>query len=147
MSNWTAITQDDVEAYVAADYIAAAQTFSVGAADPVTEAIADAVATVRTAVSTGNALDTDPTKVPNSLKGLAARRAAFALLARAQVNLSEDQRDERKNDQSRLNRISDDKIQVEKPDSAGPTEVQPGPSVDVIGASRQQTARRRTEGL
>ena len=108
------ITEDDLKAFVLGAYIEQAHTLAVGANDPVLECIADAVASVRAAVSTGNVLDADPTKVPNSLKGLTVRHAGYALLQRIGVSLSADQVDSRKEDRSRLNRISDAKVEVEE---------------------------------
>ena len=149
MPNWTVITEDDLKSFVLAAYIEQARTLAPGANDPVVEFIADAVASVRAAVSTGNALDADPTKVPNSLKGVTVRHAAFALLQRIGVSLSPDQVDSRKEDRSRLNRISDDKVEVEKADNVAPgsAEMQTGPAVDIINPPRQRTSRERTSGL
>ncbi len=149
MPNWSPITEDDLKSYILGGYIDQARTLASGANDPVAEIIADAVAAVRAAVSTGNVLDADPTKVPNSLRGLTARRACFALLPRIGVDLSKDQQDARAEDRSRLNRISDNEVEVEKADNPaeGNAEMQTGPAVDVIRPQRQQTGRHNTSGL
>ena len=88
MSNWTTLTIDDLKAVAFGGIIDAAQATATGANDPVAEAIADAVATVRGAISTGNTLDQDSTTIPRSLRPLAARTAVFALMERVQLDLS-----------------------------------------------------------
>lgn len=130
MSNWTSISSADLEKIGAASVIAKAEQFSPGST---VEQIADAVAAVRAAVSTGNALDIDVTKVPNSLKALTGRIAFFALMDLVRMALTTSQADVRRFDQSRLNRILDEKIRVESPDNAasgsGEIQSQPSPSI------------------
>ena len=149
MSNWTQITQDSLEAAGHSAIVSAAQTAGIGGVDPVAESIADAVSRVRAACSTGNQLDADTTKVPNSLKGLAIRIALFALMERINYPLSEDQRDTRRNDNSSLLRINDDKLKFELPDTAaGNAEMQRGTDMDTITrTNRHQYTRRGMEGL
>src|ERR1700689_4658464 len=125
--NWTSITIDSLKAAGHGAIIDAAQTAGVGGVDPVAESIADAVSRARAACSTGNQLDSDTTKVPNSIKGLTIRIALFALMERIGYPLSEDQRDTRRNDNSNLLRINDDQLKFETPDSpAGDAEMQRG---------------------
>lgn len=117
--------------------------------DPVTEAIADAVSRVRGAISTGNELDADPTKVPNSIKGLTIRIALFALMERIGYALTEDQRDTRRNDNSYLLRINDSKIRFERPDNpAGDAEMQIGSGIDTVTkTNREHFTRKGMDGL
>jgi len=149
MSNWTSITVDTLKAAGHAAIIEAAQTAGVGGVDPVAESIADAVSRVRAACSTGNQLDADPTRVPNSLKGLAIRIALFALMERINYPLSEDQRDTRRNDNSSLLRINDDRLKFEVPDTAaGDAEMQPGAGIDTVTrTNRHHYTRGGMEGL
>jgi len=149
MSNWTSITIDSLKAAGHGTIIDAAQSAGAGGVDPVTESIADAVSRVRAACSTGNQLDTDATKVPNSLKGLTIRLALFALMERINYPLSEDQRDTRRNDNSQLLRINDDQLKFELPDApAGDAEMQQGAAVDMITqTNRHHYTRRGTDGL
>ena len=126
MPNWTAIVADDLKAAGHAAIVDRAQTMAVGGVDPVGEAITNAVARVRRAVSAANALDADATKVPGSLKGVTVRLALYALHERIGLPLSEDQRETRKTDASDLNRLADRKIIVEVPDD--PAETESGPS-------------------
>lgn len=118
MPNWTAITVDDLKASGLGFVVDKAQTAFTGAADPVSEEIANATARVRRAVASGNPLDSDPAKVPGSLKGVTVRLALFALMERIRFPLSDDQRETRKSDNSDLLRIADRKVLVEAPDDA-----------------------------
>jgi hypothetical protein len=150
MSNWTQMTEDTLKAAGHSAIITAAQTAGIGAVDPVAESIADAVARVRAACSTGNAMNADPSTVPNSLKGLTIRIALFALLERINYPLSEDQRDTRRNDNSYLLRINDDKLRFETPDvPAGTAEMQEaGGEIDVITSTRREPwTRHGMDGL
>lgn len=116
--NWTTITTDDLKASGLGFLVDKARTASTGAVDPLTEEIANAVARVRRAVASGNPLDSDVTKVPGSLKGVAIRIALYALMERLRMPLSDDQRETRKADNSDLLRIADRKVLVEAPDDA-----------------------------
>jgi hypothetical protein len=150
VSNWTTITQDNLEAAGHSAIVDAAQSAGVGGVDPVAEAIADAVSRVRAACSTGNAMDSNPAKVPNSLKGLTIRIALFGLMERIGYPLTEDQRDTRRNDNSYLLRINDDKLRFENPDTAGgDAEMQGGSGeIDVVTETRREPwTRKGMEGL
>ncbi len=149
MSNWTAITVDTLKAAGHGAIVGAAQTAGIGGVDPVAESIADAVSRVRAACSTGNQLDADPTKVPNSVKSLAIRIALFALMERINYPLSEDRRDTRRNDDSALLRINDDKLRFELPDTAaGSAEMQRGTDIDTVTrTNRHPYTRRGMDGL
>lgn len=149
MSNWTPITIDTLKAAGHSAIIDAAQSAGIGGVDPVAESIADSVSRVRAACSTGNQLDADPTKVPNSLKALAIRIALFALMERINFPLSEDQRDTRRNDNSSLLRINDDRLKFEIPDTAaGNAEMQPGSGIDTITrTNRRAYTRAGMDGL
>jgi hypothetical protein len=149
MPNWTSITIDTLKAAGHGAIIDAAQTAGIGGVDPVAESIADAVSRVRAACSTGNQLDADTTTVPNSVKALAIRIALFALMERIGYPLSEDQRDTRRNDNSSLLRINDDKLKFELPDNAaGSAEMQRGTDMDTVTrTNRHQYTRKGMEGL
>jgi len=149
MSNWTAISIDSLKAAGHGALVDAAQTAGVGGVDPVAESIADAVSRVRAACSTGNQLDADVTRVPNSLKGLAIRVALYALMERIGYSLSEDQRDTRRNDNSMLLRINDDKLRFETPDMpAGDAEMQAGDGMETITRTQREAyTRRGMDGL
>ncbi len=147
--NWVTITLDDLKATGHGDIIDVAQTTAAGTTDPVVEAIADAIAKIRGAISVGNALDADTTKIPRSLKSLGERIALFALMERIQLALNDDQRDTKRNDQSYLNRVIDSKIRFETPDSpAGNGEMQSAGGIETIsGTDRTNYTREGLNGL
>jgi hypothetical protein len=125
-----------------------ARTLAVGGVDPAIEAIADAVSRVRRAVSTGNMMDLDPTKVPNSLRGVAVKLALYALMRRLRVPLSQDESKDEDNQISDLKRIQDDEVKIEEPDTpGGNAEMQHGNTVAGINVPRRETGRERCRGL
>ena len=126
------------------EVIAAAESKSPGAT---AEAIADATADVRNAISTGNCLDLNTAAIPNSLKRLVARRAFFALAALIQYDLSKDLNELRSLDEQRLNRIADRRVRVEQPDNPdGTAEMQTQPS-PVIRRKRRSFTTRTMDGI
>ena len=146
--NWIAITVDDLKAVAFGGFIDAARAAAVGANDPVAEAIADAVAGIRGAISTGNVLDVDVTTVPRSLRSLTARTAAFALMDRVQLDLSVDQRATRQADLLRLQRIGEQQQRFEQADvPAGAGEMQPGPSVETVSPGNRGNSREELRGI
>lgn len=147
MPNWTSITADDLKATGMGFLIDKAQTTATGGVDPLAEHIDNAVARVRRAI-TGSALDVDPTKVPNSLKGVTCRIAVFALMERMRMPLSPDQSETRKSDNSDLLRLSDKRIPVEQPDtSGGNAEMSQMGGVVALNVPRRLTGREACGGL
>lgn len=146
--NWTAITADDLKAIAYGGIIDAANSQATGFNNPVAEAISDAVAMVRGAIATGNVLDQDATKVPNSLRSLACRIAAFALMERLQLELTPDQRMTRESDQARLDRITDQKLRFENADApAGSGEMQTGANIETVQRGNHGNDRETLRGL
>lgn len=123
MPRWTSISIDDLKAAGHGTIIDIAREMAVGATDPAEEEIANAIARVRRAVAAGNAVDSDETKVPGSLKGLTIRMVVYLLMERIRMPLSDDQKDTRKNDNSDLLRIQDKKVLLEAPDETNTTAV------------------------
>ena len=112
------------------------------------ESIADAVARVRAAISPGNQLDLDTTKVPMSLRSLCVRIAIRALKDRIQLPLTEDERTQRADDIGYLNRIADQKVRFEMPDNPdGAAEMQVRGAEEAGRPDRRLATRRRTRGL
>ena len=149
--NWLSITLDLVKGSGNAAVIAAAlkkAAESQNAVDPVQENIENAVGRIRGAVSVGNLLDRDTTKIPKSLKGLCVRMIMYGLHEFISYELSQDQRDQRKSDDSYLIRISDDKIRFEEPDEpAGSAEMQPGGLFQIVDSRPRQLTRDTMRGL
>ena len=124
--NWLTITIDDLKAVVPSETIDTAQTLvTPGQTDPVAVAIADAVAAVRAAVASGNALDTDPGTVPRSLRALTARQAAFALLERQGTALTPDQRTTRAADAAWMARIREERQRLPRQTHPVPASMPP----------------------
>ena len=129
MSNWTAITADDLKAAGHGAIVDRGRTLAVGNVDPVTETITKIVNRVRRKVRQGNRLDTDATKIPASLKdstvlliiGELSRRIGYV-----PEELKEAIRDAR----DEINTIGERKERVELADnpdtSAGAGPVNPG---------------------
>ena len=135
--NWVSLDIDDLKAVAFGGVVDAAQTTATGTHDPAAEAIADAVADVRGAISTVNVLDADVAKVPRSLRALAARSAVFALMERVGMDLSIDQRATRQADLLRLQRIGEQKQRFEQADApAGAAEMEPGLSVEAVAGGK-----------
>ncbi len=148
MGNWTAISAEDLKAIAYGGIIDAANSQAAGYNNPVAEAISDAVAMVRGAISTGNVLDQDATKIPNSLRSLACRTAVFALMERLQIELTQDQRITRQSDLSRLSRITDQKIRFENADTPGGSgEMQPGANIETVQRGNHGNDRETLRGL
>ena len=147
--NWTAITETSVKSAKNSTILARVRSLAAqsGDADPLTEIIADTVATLRAACSTGNQLDIDTTKIPNSLKGLALRMIIRALKDYLQVPLTQDERDKATEDSSYRNRISDQKMRFEIPDQAAAGEMQSAGSLDVVTVNIPFAGRQNMNGL
>ena len=146
MSNWTSIAEADLRKVGDESVIDAAVAKSASSVD---EAIADAVSAVRGAVSAGNQLDIDPTKVPESLKALTARIAFYSLMTDLLfMELTHSQSDSRKFDHSRLNRITDEKLRFEQPDVAGGSaEMQDATSSETVREGNCGNSREELRGL
>lgn len=141
MGNWTSLIADDLKTLGHGAIVDRARTAATGGIDPVPEAIAEAVARVRRAISSGNTLDADTAKVPMSLKAVAIRLALFSLMERIRLPLSDDQKETRRNDLSDLNRIHDSKQRVEVPDDprSGTAEMQTEPAPKIHRRHREFT--------
>lgn len=124
MSNWTAISEDDLKAagHVLIISQARAQAGEDPVTDPIEEAVANVVAEVRNAVRAGNRVDTDETKIPRSLKRLAMQIIIYALMEYIGLALTDDQKKEADRAQAQLRKLFERKVQVEPaddPDTAG----------------------------
>jgi hypothetical protein len=148
--NWTAIDATAVKTAKNAVFLDTARSIATahGDGDPLPEMIADVVATIRAAVSTGNALDADTTKIPNSLKGMAVRMVVRRLKDYIQQPLTTDELKQADDDRSYLNRIIDGNIQFEKPDtSAGDAEMQEVGGLEQITGDGTVATRDTMKGL
>jgi len=150
MSNWIAITETLVTSGKNSAIMAAVQSIATqnGQGDPVPEMIADVTATIRAAMSVGNSLDADPTKIPNSLKGLAIRMITLRMKDYIEMEMSPLEKTQADADRSYMNRITDDKIRFEQADNpAGAAEMQESGGIEATHIPRRQTGGGRTSGL
>ncbi len=93
--------------------------------DPTTKQIADVVGTLRAAISKGNSLDSDITKIPISLEGLAIRMITRRLKDYLDENLTELESKQADEDAAYFRRIIDEQLPFETPDDpAGSAEMQ-----------------------
>ncbi len=150
MSNWTTITDAAVTAskngLLLAKVRSTASTQGIG--DPLPEIVADVVATIRARCSTGNQLDADPSKIPNSLKGLALRMITRSLKDWIQMPLTADESKKAEEDSSYLNRIMDNKVRFETPDTpSGGAEMQSAGSIEITNVSDRFASRQTMNGL
>lgn len=144
MSNWTAIAVADLKDVKVSALVEALRTAALGSGqdDPVEESIANVVARIRAEIKgcAANQLDSDTTKIPNDLKGLACRMVVREMQSRLQIPLNEDERQEKRDDLRYLERIAacdvpvaapDDPIEGETQDTAGsPRITEPEPQYD-----------------
>ncbi len=148
--NWTSITEAAVKSAKTSQVLANARAIAeaAGDSDPLPEIIADTVAMLRAACSTGNQLDADTTKIPNSLKGLALRIIVRALKDYIEMPLTEDERSKAAEDLSYRNRISDQKMRFETPDNASATgEMQSAGSIEIAAVNKPFAGRQNMNGL
>jgi hypothetical protein len=74
--------------------------------------------------------------------------AVFSLMERLQIELTQDQRATRQSDQSRLNRITDQRLRFENADNPGGSgEMQPGANVQTVQCGNQGNDRETLRGL
>jgi hypothetical protein len=158
MSNWVTLTIDELKAYEHGAIIDAAQLTATGTnPDPVARVITDVTARIRSTVSPGNTLDADPTKIPGSLVDLASRMCVRFLKQRIQMDLTQDERDQRKEDNDYLKLIVTEKTTFENPDNpAGTAEMQQagdyieqetGTVIDTMGGPAVPFNRQSMNGL
>ncbi len=148
--NWTTVTEDLVKTGKNSAIFASVQSLAAarGEADPVPEMVADVTATLRACVSSGNRLDQDATKIPNSLKGLAIRMVTLRLKDYIEMEMSPYEKGQADADRGYLNRINDEKIRFETPDApAGAAEMQADNAVEVASTGKRLLTRNKLSGL
>jgi hypothetical protein len=150
MSNWTPITEADLNAVKMAPLMAALRTAALaeGQTDPVEAIVATVVDRVRRKIAAcaTNRVDADGATVPRSLLSLACRMVVREAKDRLEMEMSETEREAWRVDERELNDIAACKLPVELPDEAvdAPVQVvQPGPS---ISGRRKQFSRGQQEG-
>ncbi len=150
--SWTAITIADLKDAKVSALVEACRTAALGTGqtDPVPNIIANVVARIRAEISgcASNVLDADTTKIPSDLKSLACRMIVREAMSRIKRALSEDEREEQRNDLKYLERISKCDIPVAEPDDPLTTsEVQTGGAIELASIPTRTATRETLAGL
>jgi len=149
--SWITITVDDLKDAKVAALVEACQTAALGTGqtDPTASIIADVIARIRAEVAAcrGNALDSDTTKIPADLKSLACRMIVRQCQSRLQISLTEDEREEQRNDLRYLERIAECKVPVAATDDPIADEVQSGAASPSFTAKTRYFARADQDGI
>jgi hypothetical protein len=117
--SWTAITAAILKERKVAPLIDAAKDYAAGLtpaqSDPTAAIIASTVKSIRAAVRScsKNQLDIDTTKIPGDLIDLACRMITFQLKNFVEVELTQDERDDKRADARLLERIASCELAVE----------------------------------
>lgn len=152
--SWTAITTAMLKERKVAPLIDAAKDYAAGLtpaqSDPTPGIIASAVSDIRAAVRScaSNQLAADATKIPGDLVDLACRRITFALKNFVEIDLTQDERDDKRADERKLERIAACDLAVEATDDpeATPT-VQSGGGVSVVSKRTRRITGDSVRGL
>jgi len=149
---WISITIDDLKDAKISALVEACRTAALGTGqtDPVPNIIANVTARIRAEISgcAQNVLDVDTTKIPADLKSLASRMIMREAMSRIQQSLTEDEREEQRNDLRYLERIAKCEIPVAAPDTPLTTaEVQSPSGAPHMTARTRQFGRTYEDGL
>lgn len=151
MSNWTSITEAIIRTAKNTALLDAMQGLadSRGESDPLPAIIRKAVARIRSSVSAGNVLDSDTTKIPNSLEWLAVNLIIRGIKSYLEVELSKAEEIEARDDSSYLNRMVDALLKFETADdAAGSAEMNSAqPQVETITDGNTGSSREDMKGL
>ena len=134
---WITITQAHVENYVVAALVSAINEAALGDSqtDRFTTVQADVTAEIRMAVASdsSNVLDTDTTKIPQSLRSAGAWLIAGYMAQGLGIPLNDQQANELANARERILAVSRGDLTVEQPDTADETpDGQKGQGVSMI---------------
>jgi len=151
MQNWISLTVGDLMDAKASALVSALQTSALGTgqADPTQNILDSVAARVRAEVRgcASNQLDTDPTKIPASLKGVAVRMVLREMESRLQLALTPDEIREEEQDLNLLQRVSQCQVPVEQPLATGADQLQAASVSPLITARMPQFKRENQDGL
>jgi hypothetical protein len=149
--NWVAITSDDLKVTKVAALVEALQTqaLGVGQSDPTSDIIADVVARIRIEIkgNAANKLDSDTTKIPQSLKSLASRMIVREMQSRLQIALMDDEKTEQQNDLDFLKRISRGEVPIDEADDPTDGAVQSTSVSPSISGRNKQFSHCQQDGI
>lgn len=152
MGNWIAITTANLNNAKVAALVDALRTAALGTGqtDRAPEIIQGVVDRLRTEVKgcKNNILDSDPTKIPKSLKAIAVRMILWDLKNSLELEVTEAEKIDHSNDENFLKRVASCDIPVAIADSPETTEeVQPAAAAPSFGAGRcRQFSRNQQDG-
>ena len=150
--SWLAITIADLKDAKVSALVEACRTAALGTGqtDPVPNIIANVVSRIRAEISgcASNVLDADTATIPTDLKSLACRMIVREAMSRIKRLLSEDEREEQRNDLRYLERIAKCDIPVAEPDTPlTTTEVQSPTGTPRITARTREFGRAYEDGI
>lgn len=150
--SWTTITIADLKDAKVSALVEACRTAALGSGqtDPVPNIIANVTARIRAEISgcAQNVLDADTAKIPADLKSLAARMIMREAMSRLQQQLTEDEREEQRNDLRYLERIAKCDVPVGAPDTPlTTTEVQSAAGTPRMTARARNFGRAYEDGV
>lgn len=134
---WVTVTQAHVENYVVAALLSAIDEAALGDSqtDRFTTVQSDVTGEVRMAVASNseNVLDSDSTKIPQSLRSAASWLIAGYMAQGLGIDLTDQQANELANARQKLESVARGDLTVEQPDTVDPTpDSQSGSGVSMI---------------
>jgi len=149
--SWTTITVSDLKDAKVSALVEACRTAALGAgqADPVPGIISNVITRVRAEVASceENSLDADVATIPADLKTLACRMIMREAVSRLRKSLTDDEREEQRNDLRYLERIAEGKVKVSSTDNPISTEVQSGGAIEQVSTPVRTATRTKLAGL
>lgn len=148
---WITITTADLKDAKVAALVEACQTAALGSGqtDPTPNIIANVIARIRAEIKgcKTNTLETDTATIPPDLKSLASRMIVREMCSRIGRSLSEDEREEQRNDLRYLERIANCEIPVAAPAVPIPGETQTAASSPSIVSKTLYFDRTAQDGI
>lgn len=149
--SWTTIALSDLKDAKAAALVEACQTKALGAGqtDPTANIIANVIARIRAEIAgcSANRLDRDTTLIPTDLKSLGCRMILREMQSRLQYPLSDDEREEQRNDLRYLERIARCEVPIETPDDPVTPETQGRVGTPDVTERTREFSRDAQEGI
>lgn len=119
--SWQTISVADLKDRKVAALVEALQESALGTGqtDPVPAIISSVIAEIRANIAScaTNVLDADATKIPGDLVDLACRMVLRVAKGRLEIELTQDERDDRRDDARRLERIAACDLKIEATDN------------------------------
>jgi len=148
---WSSITVADLKDAKVSALVEACRTAALGTGqtDPVPNIITNVATRIRAEIAAcaTNQLDADAAAIPADLKSLACRMIVREAMSRIKRPLSEDEREEQRNDLRYLERISKCDVPVAATDNPIANEVQKGGAIEQASTPTRRATRETLAGL